>query len=47
MAHLCTIMNEATIIMDSDDDAEEELYKSVFTKAETQTKTEETCPIAR
>ena len=46
-AHLCTIMNEATIIMESDDDAEEELYKSVFTKAETETKTEETCPIAR
>ena len=47
MAHLCTIMNEATIIMESDDDAEEELYKSVFTKAEIETKTEETCPIAR
>ena len=40
-------MNEATIIMESDDNAEQELYKSVFAKAETKTKTEETCPIAR
>ena len=40
-------MSEATIILESDDDTEEELYKSVFTKTETEAKTEETCSIAR